>query len=231
MKTTFAAACVLAGTLLLPQAGHAADSDKDRASPKVFVKDSAITIKIKAKLAEEKIGSMVHISVDTENKGAVHLGGTAKTQAEVDKAGAIARGVEGVVSVQNNIQVAGARGASSAGKTSGVAGASAPDRTEARIKDMHDRLKITPAQEDQWSKVAQVMRDNGKQMDAMTKARAEKPNMSAIDDLKSYGEITDAHADGIKKFASSFKPLYDAMPDEQKKSADTVFRRGGRKST
>ena len=230
MRTTLAATCVVIGAAIVPVAGHAADTDKDRSSPKVYVKDSAITIKIKAKLAEEKIGSMVHISVDTENKGAVQLGGTANTQAEVDRAGAIARGVQGVVSVQNNITIAGARGASTAGKTSSVAGASAPDRVESRIKDMHDRLRITPAQEAQWAKVALVMRDNGKQMDAMTKARADKPNMNAIEDLKSYGEITDAHADGIKKFASSFKPLYEAMPDEQKKAADTVFRRGGRKS-
>ena len=106
MKTVLAATCFLVGSLLVPVAGNAADSDKDRSSPKAFVKDSVITTKIKAKLAEEKLASAVHIKVDTDNKGVVQLSGTAKNQAEVDKAGSIARGVEGVVSVVNNIRVA-----------------------------------------------------------------------------------------------------------------------------
>ncbi len=106
MKTRFAATCFLLGAFLLPVAVHAADGDKDRSSPKVFVKDSVITTKIKTKLAEEKLVSAVKISVDTDNKGMVVLSGTAKTQAEIDKAGAIARATEGVVSVQNDIKIA-----------------------------------------------------------------------------------------------------------------------------
>ena len=223
MRTKLAAACILTGIFLLPFAGHAADSDKDRSSPADFVKDSAITIKIKARLAEEKLSSAVDIRVDTDNKGIVQLSGTAKNQAEVDKAGVIARGVEGVVSVRNNVRIA------RAGRPAPAGNASSEDRVEARVKDLHARLRITQAQEDQWSKVAQVMRDNGKHMDALTKTRSEMANMNAIDDLKSYGEITDAHADGIKKFTPIFKTLYDSMPDAQKKTADAVFRHGVRK--
>lgn len=89
--------CLLLGTLLAPVAGYAADSDKDRSSVKEFVKDSVITAKIKAKFAEEKLSSTVRIKVDTEGKGIVELSATAKTQAEVNKAGSIARGVEGVI--------------------------------------------------------------------------------------------------------------------------------------
>jgi protein CpxP len=230
MRTILAAVCFLIGTLLVPVAGYAADSDTDRSSPKAFVKDSVITTKIKAKLAAEKLSSAVHIKVETDNKGVVQLSGTAKNQAEVDKAGSIARGVEGVVSVENNIQIASAKARSSArgAKASGV---SSEDRVEARIKDMHARLKITQAQEDQWSKVAQVMRDNAKQMDALTKTRAEKADMNAIDDLKSYGEIAEAHVDGMKKFTPIFQTLYDSMSDAQKKNADAVFRHGGRKAS
>ena len=54
--------------------------------------------------------------------------------------------------------------------------------------------------------------------------------MNAVDDLKSYGEITDAHADGIKKFTPVFATLYDSMSDAQKKQADTLFRHGGKMS-
>ena len=41
------------------------------------------------------------------------------------------------------------------------------DRTEAHIKDLQAKLKITPAQEELWNKVTQVMRDNAKTMDAL----------------------------------------------------------------
>ena len=111
-----------------------------------------------------------------------------------------------------------------------AAKASDADRVEARIKDMHAKLKITQAQEDQWAKVTQVMRDNAKSMDALTQARSEhSKTMTAVDDLKSYAEITDAHADGIKKFTPVFATLYAEMPDAQKKEADTLFRHGTRK--
>jgi hypothetical protein len=101
------------------------------------------------------------------------------------------------------------------------------DRAEMRVKDMRAKLKITPAQEEQWAKVAQSMRDNAKVMDTLTQARADHAkDMTAVDDLKSYGEIADAHADGIKKLTPLFADLYASMSDEQKKEADTLFRHG-----
>jgi Spy/CpxP family protein refolding chaperone len=99
------------------------------------------------------------------------------------------------------------------------------DRVEARIKELHTKLNITPAQEAQWNNVAQAMRDNAKTMEPLIKARLEKARtMTAIDDLKSYSAIADAHADGLKKFIPAFEPLYAGMSDAQKKSADTLFR-------
>jgi len=101
------------------------------------------------------------------------------------------------------------------------------DRAELRIKDMHTKFKITAAQEEQWAKVVQVMRDDAKTMDALTQARVDHAKeMNAVDDLKSYGELTDAHAQGIKHFTVVFEDLYASMSDEQKKEADTFFRQG-----
>jgi len=72
------------------------------------------------------------------------------------------------------------------------------------------------------------MRDDAKTMEALIKARKEKAStMTAVDDLKSYGEIAQAHADGIKNFVSVFEPLYAGMSDAQKKSADMLFRHHG----
>ena len=112
-----------------------------------------------------------------------------------------------------------------------AAKASSEDRVETRIKDMHAKLKITQAQEEQWAKVAQVMRDNEKTIEPLIKARtANAKTMTAVDDLKSYAEIADAHADGIKKFTPVFATLYDSMSEAQKKEADALFRHGGKMS-
>ncbi len=104
-------------------------------------------------------------------------------------------------------------------------------KVEARIKDLHTRLAITAAQEDSWGKVTQVMRDNEATMATLVQARSgNAKTMTAIDDLKSYGQIAQAHADGIQKFAPVFGTLYDSMSDEQKKNADSIFRDRGHKA-
>jgi hyperosmotically inducible periplasmic protein len=105
MKYKLATTCFVIGSVLAPVAAYAADSDTDRSKPTHFVKDSVITTKIKTKLAAEHLGSAKHIRVDTDKNGVVWMSGTANSQAEVDKAVAIARDTEGVKSVNSHIKV------------------------------------------------------------------------------------------------------------------------------
>jgi hypothetical protein len=114
-----------------------------------------------------------------------------------------------------------------------AAGTSAKtDRVEARIKELYTKLKITPAQQELWNNVAQAMRDNAKTMEDLIKARVEKEGtMTAVEDLQSYGEIAQAHADGIKTFIPIFEPLYASMSDAQKKDADRLFHHQDRKKS
>lgn len=101
------------------------------------------------------------------------------------------------------------------------------ERVELRIKSMHTKLKITPEEEAKWSVVSDVMRENAKKMDALTQARMDHvKTMNAVEDLKSYGEIVDAHAEAIRKFAPAFENLYASMTDAQKLDADELFRQG-----
>lgn len=81
------------------------DADTDRSHPKAFVKDSAITVKIKTKLAADHLTSLGRIRVDTDAKGVVLLSGSARTQADIDTAVADAKATEGVVSVINRLKV------------------------------------------------------------------------------------------------------------------------------
>jgi hyperosmotically inducible protein len=107
MKATFAiSALVLSASLATPLMSYASeDADVDRGQPSTYVKDSAITTKIKAKLAAEHLASLTSIKVDTDANGIVWLSGTAKTQAEIDRTVAIAKDTEGVVTVKNNLKV------------------------------------------------------------------------------------------------------------------------------
>jgi len=126
------------------------------------------------------------------------------------------------------IVLAGASPSHAAGATT-AGTVSKTDRVDARIKELHTKLKITPAQEGLWDNVTQVMRDNAKTMEALINARTEKAGtMNAVDDLKSYSEIAEAHADGLKKFLPVFEPLYASMSDAQRKDADTLFHHRGR---
>lgn len=115
------------------------------------------------------------------------------------------------------------QGMATAGKASKV------ERVEVRIKELHTKLKITPAQEGLWDNVTKVMRDNAITMEALIKARADKAGTAnALDDIKSYSAIAEAHADGLKKFIPVFEPLYASMSDAQKKDANTLFHHRGR---
>jgi hyperosmotically inducible periplasmic protein len=100
-------ATVIALSALLGSAAvmAAGDSDTDRSNPTAFVKDSAITTKIKTKLAADHLTSVAKIKVDTDKDGVVWMSGSAGTQAAVDQALSIARATEGVKSVHSDLTV------------------------------------------------------------------------------------------------------------------------------
>jgi periplasmic protein CpxP/Spy len=96
-------------------------------------------------------------------------------------------------------------------------------RTEQRIAYLHQQLKITPAQEQQWNAFADVMRSNGATMANLYQQRQAATSQSALDDMKQYSDIAQAHADGMKKLVDAFEPLYNSLSPDQKKLADTTF--------
>jgi hyperosmotically inducible protein len=111
MKTVVSITALLAATSLVPVIAHSADS-KDTSSntsttdkAKQGVSDAAITTKVKAALAKEKDVSATRINVDTDASGVVTLRGNVRSQAEADRAMQVARGVDGVKSVNNQMQV------------------------------------------------------------------------------------------------------------------------------
>jgi hyperosmotically inducible protein len=69
-----------------------------------FIDDRAITAKVKTALAKDPDVSALAVNVDTD-KGVVTLNGTVKSATERNKAAQLARNVEGVTSVRNNLTI------------------------------------------------------------------------------------------------------------------------------
>jgi protein CpxP len=96
---------------------------------------------------------------------------------------------------------------------------------EQHIAHLHDALKVTPQQEEQWKPVAQTMRDNEKAMfDLMKEKHGKIESQTAVDDLNAYSDIAAAHAVAARKMADVFAVFYASLGDDQKKLADEFFR-------
>jgi hyperosmotically inducible protein len=100
IKTTFVALASVAGLLVLP--GCAVT--RGQSTVGAYVDDATITTQIKARMAENKQVDAISIKVETLN-GTVMLSGFAKNSTEKNTAESIARGVNGVKSVRNEIAV------------------------------------------------------------------------------------------------------------------------------
>ena len=111
-----------------------------------------------------------------------------------------------------------------------VPGKNAEERVERRIKELHGQLQITPAEEPQWNEFAQAMRENARDMDQAFVQRAQQfPTMNAVQNMQSYEQLSEEHAQRVQKLVPAFQKLYDAMPDAQKRVADQVFRANAEK--
>jgi protein CpxP len=99
------------------------------------------------------------------------------------------------------------------------------ERVEQRIKTLHEDLHITPDQETLWAPVAQAMRDQASAVQQAIQQRRQNPPANAVDDLKAYEAIADAHAQSLQKLVPAFEALYAGLSDDQKKEADVLFSR------
>lgn len=105
------------------------------------------------------------------------------------------------------------------------AGGNMEERVERRIADLHAKLLITSAQDQQWQQFAQVMRDNARNMDQTFKERAQNfQSLNAVENMQSYAEIAQRHAQDVQRLVPAFQNLYNSLSDEQKRTADQVFR-------
>ena len=100
IRTTFIAAT--AALMLVTTAGCAVTRGQQTAG--AYIDDTAITASVKTRMLDDERVAGTSVTVETLN-GTVMLSGFAKSQAEKDAAGSIARKVDGVRAVKNEITV------------------------------------------------------------------------------------------------------------------------------
>jgi hyperosmotically inducible protein len=101
---------ILSALLAVGMAGaitvQADSTDSDTSTAGTYVKNSAITTKVKAKLAAKHMATLTNIKVNTDKDGVVWLSGKAPTKDASDLAELVAKDTDGVTSVHNKIIVA-----------------------------------------------------------------------------------------------------------------------------
>ncbi|MDP1965278.1 MAG: Spy/CpxP family protein refolding chaperone [Reyranella sp.] len=96
---------------------------------------------------------------------------------------------------------------------------------EGRLAFLKTELKITPAQEPQWTKFADVVRSTAKN------AQTAKPPMkhgdakasTVSDRLAHYEKTLTARLETVRALKTAVDPLYASFSDEQKKLADELL--------
>lgn len=94
---------VLSLVLVLAALGGCATSEKSRSAGEV-IDDTSIAARTKTALLADPLTDGLNIDVEVD-RDRVQLNGFVDSQAQIDKAGQIARSISGVVSVDNNLRV------------------------------------------------------------------------------------------------------------------------------
>jgi periplasmic protein CpxP/Spy len=96
---------------------------------------------------------------------------------------------------------------------------------EGRIAFLKAVLKITPAQEAAWDKVAAAMRENVQEMRQMFErlhATRGHPR-TAVERLELRAQFARLKATQSQRFVDAFRPLYASFSPDQKATADHLF--------
>lgn len=94
---------------------------------------------------------------------------------------------------------------------------------DGRVAFLKAELKITDAQLPLWNAVADEMRANAKTMTDMWATMTDMAQSTTLPDrLAAREKMMSARLEGLRKLKAVVDPLYAALSDEQKKSANEI---------
>ena len=99
-----------------------------------------------------------------------------------------------------------------------------PPNVETNIASLHQRLQITPAQEAQFTAVANIMRQNARAEGSAP--QAPPPTASAVDSLRAEIQYDEMELAGMKRLLPALEALYATLSPAQRQTADATLRQG-----
>jgi hypothetical protein len=95
---------------------------------------------------------------------------------------------------------------------------------EGRLAFLKTELKITDAQLPLWNAVADAIRANAKGMSAMSEGMMGSSQTATLPEKLALREkMMTAHLEALRRLKAAIDPLYAALSDEQKKTADELL--------
>jgi len=99
---------------------------------------------------------------------------------------------------------------------------------EGRIAFLKTELKITDEQQPLWNAVADAMRTVAKDMPSMPNCMSMMQSVmqtsgTVPEELAAHEKAATAHLEGLRKLKGAVEPLYAALSDDQKKTADQLM--------
>ena len=95
---------------------------------------------------------------------------------------------------------------------------------EGRLAFLETELKITDAQLPLWNGVADAIRANAKSVSEMSGPMMGGMHTGTLPEkLAAREKMMTAHLEALRKFKAAVDPLYAALSDEQKKTADELL--------
>ncbi len=100
---------------------------------------------------------------------------------------------------------------------------SAASPMEPRLRQIHQILHITPAQEAEFNAFANVLRSNEATMRALFERRPPGVGTNAVESLRFEQKLLAAQAEGLRRLIEPFARLYAALSPAQKNTANRIF--------
>lgn len=98
-----------------------------------------------------------------------------------------------------------------------------PERIEGRIAFLRAELKITDTQETLWVPVAEALRSNASKGAMAATMRPEGTEKRLPQRLSDMERMASSHLDALRRLNAAVAPLYDALDETQKNTADDLL--------
>ena len=105
-----------------------------------------------------------------------------------------------------------------------MAGMGMTERVEGRIAFLHAELQITNSQAKLWDAYAGALRDNARRLkDSGGGMMAGMQGPALLGQLDAQEKMLSARLEGVRAMKASLAPLYEALTEDQRKTADELL--------